>query len=81
MFVGQEPFSLKKALTTSNRTKVSQLTGEKQLTVPIKGKLVKMTENSKGWIHPGFTSDYFNAFVEYIQSAEMESLMVDIFTQ
>lgn len=81
LFVGQEPYSLKKALTTSTRVTQSSLTGEKQLKVPINGKVVTMTEHSRGWEHPGFSNEYFNKFIEFVQSYEMEQLLLNLFLE
>lgn len=71
LFTGTPSYDLKKGLLSSPKAK-ERGNGEKMLTVPVgQDKFATVTSSSKGWIHPGFSKEFFDRLVSSLEEQEI----------
>jgi hypothetical protein len=63
-------YSLKEGLLMSPRAKTAS-SGRKYVRVPIDSQVVTLTEDSSGWIHPGFTDQFWNYLLLKISAKDI----------
>lgn len=75
LFKGKESYSLVPGLTSSPKAKTSSK-GTKYLSVPVEESTFRtVSSTSTGWKHPGFFTEFYKEWQEFISSLQIIDLI------